>query len=737
VDLAEMIAETTAAVTVVVITVDHVDATNTMRVFYALIILGCTLGCTAALTAVAQPTLYPPTRVDDVRDTIFGTVVADPYRWLEDDRDPEVEAWVDAQDRVARDYLSKIPFRNAIRQRLAQLYTYEKVYGADRLQGLTFFLRQRGTDNHALLIRRNAQMEEDTVLNPNTWSAKGTTRLGSWAISRDARYLAYARSDAGSDWQTIYVMDLATKQHLIDTVRWVKVSGISWHEDGFFYSRYPAPDGGISELSSVNQGHIAMYHRVGTSQVSDDTVWTDDAHPDQFHFVWVPEGSAYMLRSSRAGGTKGTSLFYTSVDALDRNRQAPWQILFESDSVELSVVELRGDTLYAQSTEQAPNGKLIRVDNFTQPWVVREILPHSESVLQGVSIRGNKIIATVMRDVFDYTTVYDLDGNKLHEVELPGLGSVGGFGGRRENATVLYSFSSYTQPGITYEYNPATNTSTVWYASQIPFDASQVEARQVFVTSRDGTRVPMTLLQMKGRAVPGASPTMLYGYGGFNISITPSFSVSRITWMEMGGVLAVANLRGGGEYGEKWHKAGTKLQKQNVFDDFIAAAEWLIQNKYTSSSRLAIQGRSNGGLLVGACMTQRPDLFGACLPGVGVMDMLRFHRFTAGRFWTDDYGSADNAEEFPALLKYSPYHNLKPGTKYPATMVTTADTDDRVVPGHSFKFAARLQASQVGAAPVLIRIETSAGHGAGKPTAKIIEESSDELAFLVRALGMK
>lgn len=727
---------------VVVITVDHVDATNTMRVFYALIILGCTLGCTAALTAVAQPTLYPPTRVDDVRDTIFGTVVADPYRWLEDDRDPEVEAWVDAQDRVARDYLSKIPFRNAIRQRLAQLYTYEKVYGADRLQGLTFFLRQRGTDNHALLIRRNAQMEEDTVLNPNTWSEKGTTRLGSWAISRDARYLAYARSDAGSDWQTIYVMDLATKQHLIDTVRWVKVSGISWHEDGFFYSRYPAPDGGSSELSSVNQGHMAMYHRVGTTQVSDDTVWTDDAHPDQFHFVWVPEGSAYMLRSSRAGGTKGTSLFYTSVDALDRNRQAPWQILFESDSVELSVVELRGDTLYAQSTEQAPNGKLIRVDNFTQPWVVREILPHSESVLQGVSIRGNKIIATVMRDVFDYTTVYDLDGNKLHEVELPGLGSVGGFGGRRENATVLYSFSSYTQPGITYEYNPATNTSTVWYASQIPFDASQVEARQVFVTSRDGTRVPMTLLQMKGRAVPGASPTMLYGYGGFNISISPSFNALVIPWLEAGGTWAIANLRGGGEYGEAWHEAGTTTRKQNVFDDAIACAQWLIDNGITTRDLLAINGRSNGGLLVGAVMTQRPDLFRVALPEVGVLDMLRYHLFTIGWNWARDYGTVAKEDQFRALLAYSPYHNVRPGTAYPATMVMTADHDDRVVPAHSFKFAAALQASVDPTAPIttsttaplLMRVERQSGHGAVN-TETLLDGMADKLAFALYAMG--
>lgn len=722
----------TAVVIAVVIAVDLVGATNAMRVISALVLVGCTV----AIAATAQPTLFPTTRVatrtDDVRDTIFGTVVADPYRWLEDDRDPEVEAWVEVQDRAARQYLERIPFRDAIRKRLQELYTYEKVYGVDRVKDLTFFLRQRDTDNHAVLIRRTGAMVEDTLLNPNTWSEQGTIRLGSWAVSKDVRYLAYAQSEAGSDWQTIYVMDLATKEHLIDTVRWVKVSGINWHDGGFFYSRYPAPEGQSSELSSVNLGHMAMYHRVGTSQDADDVIWKDDGHPDQFHFAWVPEGSSYLLRSSRAGGTKGTSLFYR----LAAERQAPWRTLYESDTVELSVVELRGDTLYAQTTENAPNGKLVRVDNFTQPWVVREILPHSTSVLQGVSIRGNKIIATVMRDVFDYTAVYDLDGTKLHDVELPGLGSVGGFGGRRENATVLYSFSSYTQPSITYEYDPETNRSSVWYAAEVPFDASQIEARQVFVPSKDGTRVPMTILQMKGMPQSGSSPTMLYGYGGFNISMSPGFNALVVPWLEAGGTWAIANLRGGGEYGEAWHEAGTTTRKQNVFDDAIACAEWLINNGITTRDRLAINGRSNGGLLVGAVMTQRPDLFRVALPEVGVLDMLRYHLFTIGWNWARDYGTVAKEDQFRALLAYSPYHNVRPGTAYPATMVMTADHDDRVVPAHSFKFAAALQAAVASSAgPILMRVERQSGHGAVN-TDTLLQGIADKLAFALYHMGV-
>jgi prolyl oligopeptidase len=685
-----------------------------------------------SVSSSAQSIVYPKTQIVPVVDTIHGAVVRDPYRWLENDRAPEVEHWVDQQDSIARSYLRAISYRNGISSRLRQLYAYTKKWGFDRVGTVSYFRRQSSDENHGLLVRQLADQSEDTILDPNQWSADGTTSLGMWSINDDGTYLAYARSEAGSDWQTIYVMDLRTKQHLADTLRWVKVSGLSWYRDGFFYSRYPAPSAGSSELSSANFGHMAMYHRVTTPQDADEIIWSDPTKPEEFHFVWVPEGSSFMLRSSRAGGSRGTSIYYRPAN----DRAAPWKVLYESDTVELGIVDITGNTLLATTTANAPNRKLIRVDDFTTEWVERTVLPHSEWPLE-VSKVDTFLIATVMKHVVDSSYVCTLDGRYLHTVQFGALGSIGGYGARQGQRTALVTFSSYTSPTTTFEYDPQTNTLQLWSVPFLPFDASKLESRQVFVRSNDGTRVPMTLITMKGKTKPKASPTMLYGYGGFGISQTPGFNPLIVPWLEAGGTWAIANLRGGGEYGETWHEAGTKTNKQNVFDDAIACAQWLVDSGITSPSKLAVNGRSNGGLLVGALLTQRPDLFRVAIPEVGVLDMLRYHTFTIGWNWARDYGTVADSAEFRALYAYSPYHNVRSGVRYPSVMVMTADHDDRVVPAHSFKFAAALQAlAGPQSSPILMRVERRSGHGAVN-TSILLDGMADKLAFALWEMGIR
>lgn len=710
-----------------------------MRHSFRAVLSVCCLPVALVSSSVAQDSLvYPSTKTVDQIDEFHGTKVADPYRWLEDDvrTSKDVAAWVEEQNKLTFDFLKSIPERERIQQRMTELWDYEKIGAPFKRGGRYYFSRNDGLQNQNVLFRQDTLESEPTVLlDPNSWSKDGTVALSGTAFSDDGRYVAYGVQEAGSDWNTWKVMEIETGKVLDDEIRWVKFSGVDWTPDsaGFFYARYPQPDEGAA-FQSLNKNMKVYYHRVGTPQSSDVLVYERPDQPDWGFQLSVSEDGHYLIITVWVGTD---DRYRIVVKDLTEPYGMPYELISNFEH-EYSFIDNDGTVLYFQTNVEAPLRRVIAID-LKKPqrehW--KEIIPQTENVLEGVGLVGNMFVCNYLKDARTQIRLHAVDGSFVREVELPGIGTASGFDGRRKDTDVFYSFSSFAAPPTTYRYNMITGESKLFRKADVKFNQDDYETKQVFYESKDGTKVPMFITHRKGLKLDGTNPTLLYGYGGFNISLTPSFSVSRLTWMEMGGVLAVANLRGGGEYGEKWHKAGTKTNKQNVFDDFIAAAEWLIRNNYTSSAKLAIQGGSNGGLLVGACMAQRPDLFGAALPAVGVMDMLRFHQFTAGRFWTDDYGSADNAEEFAALFKYSPYHNLKGGTRYPATLVTTADTDDRVVPGHSFKFAAQLQASQSGPAPTLIRIETRAGHGAGKPTAKIIEEASDQWAFLVKTLGMK
>jgi len=570
------------------------------------------------------------------------------------------------------------------------------------------------------------------LLDPNTLSEDGTVALSGIAVSDNSSLLAYGLSTSGSDWQEWKVRDIETGEDLPDQVRWVKFSGASWTPDnqGFFYSRYDEPNE-KTQLEDVNYFQKLYYHRLGTPQSEDVLIYERPDHKDWGFSGGVSEDGRYLIISVWLGTDSRNLVFYKDLTQPD----APVVELIREFEAEYSFIENEGTLFWFRTDLDAPRGKLIAID-IAKPerenW--QEIIPEAEETLQSVGILNNQFVASYLKDAYDQIKIFDLNGQFVKEVELPGIGSVGGFGGDRNDTETFYSFTSFTTPATIYRYNMVTGESTVFRQPEVAFKPEDYETKQVFYTSKDGTRIPMFITHKKGIQLNGNNPTILYGYGGFNVSLTPSFSISNLVWMEMGGVYAMPNLRGGGEYGEDWHQAGMKLKKQNVFDDFIAAAEWLIDNRYTTPKKLAISGGSNGGLLVGACMTQRPELFGAALPAVGVMDMLRFHQFTIGWAWTSEYGSPENPEEFKALYAYSPLHNLKPGVAYPATLITTADHDDRVVPAHSFKFAAALQAAHQGTAPVLIRIETKAGHGAGKPTAKIIEEISDRWAFLVKVL---
>jgi prolyl oligopeptidase len=702
----------------------------------ALLLAGC---------ANRPPHIAPvTTRTTDLVEVLHGVNVADPYRWLEDDHSPETKAWVAEQNRATFAHLGKIPAREAIRSRLTQLWNYERYSTPYRKGDRYFFSKNNGLQNQSVLYTTHSlDAEPEILLDPNALSTNGTVALSGMSVSPDGKLLAYGISRAGSDWQEWKIRDVRTGEDLPDHLQWVKFSGAAWKKDasGFFYSRYDAPVAG-NEFKGVNKFHKLYFHRLGTEQSADTLIYERPDKPDWSFGGGVTDDGRFLVISIGEGTDPRNRVYYKDLSEAD----ASIVPLLDDFDADYSLIDNRGPVFYFRTDKDASKYRVIAMD-IRQPapkhW--REIIPQSTNTLTGVSFVGGSFLCTYLRNARSFVTMSPLDTSKdtafgtaarWRELELPGIGTVSGFGGEADDVETFFNFTSFAQPGGIYRLEPASGKITVWKRSAVDFNPVNYETRQVFYSSKDGTRVPMFISHKRGLKLDGRNPTLLYGYGGFNISLTPSFSAANLTWMEMGGVYAVPNLRGGGEYGESWHKAGTKLSKQNVFDDFIAAAEWLIANKYTAKGKLAISGGSNGGLLVGACLTQRPDLFGACLPAVGVLDMLRFHKFTIGWAWTSDFGSPDNAEEFRALLAYSPLHRIKPGTKYPATLITTGDHDDRVVPGHSFKFAAALQAAQAGSAPVLIRIETDAGHGAGKPTAKVIEESADRLAFLVESLRM-
>ncbi|MEK6261416.1 MAG: prolyl oligopeptidase family serine peptidase [Planctomycetota bacterium] len=678
---------------------------------------------------------YSPTKKIDHVDELHGVKVPDPYRWLEDDvrESKDVAGWVAAKNKETFAYLASIPQREAIKTRLTELWNYEK-YGAPFKAGRRYFyVKNDGLQNQSVLYKQDALNAEPSVLiDPNAWSKDGTVALGATSFSDDGRYVAYSVADAGSDWNTWRIIEVETGRLLADELKWVKFSGATWTMDskGFFYGRYDEPPAGAA-FQKTNLNQKVFYHRVGTAQSEDVLVYKRPDEPTWGFGLKVSEDGRYLVISI----WKGTDDKYR---VLYKDLTEPYGMpvdLIENFDHEYSFVGNDGTTFYFVTDLEAPRKRIVAID-VGKPAAVREVIPQAVETLINADLVGNQFVLTYLKDAKTQVKLHSLDGKFVREVAFPGIGTATGFGGKRTDIETFYSFSSFATPPSIFRFDLLTGDSTLLRQAKVKFNPDDYLVEQVFYSSPDGTKVPMFITRKKSTKLDGTNPTLLYAYGGFSISLTPGFSVARVAWLEMGGILAIPNLRGGGEYGEDWHKAGTKLKKQNVFDDFIAAAEWLIEHKYTCPEKLAIQGGSNGGLLVGACMTQRPELFGACLPAVGVMDMLRFHKFTAGRFWVDDFGSADNADEFKALYAYSPYHNLKPNTKYPATLVTTADTDDRVVPGHSFKFAARLQEHHTGDTPTLIRIETRAGHGAGKPTAKLIEEAADQWAFLVKSLGM-
>jgi prolyl oligopeptidase len=680
---------------------------------------------------------YPQTEKIDQVDVYHGVEVADPYRWLEDDvrTSDAVADWVERQNEVTFGYLETIPERDELRRRLTELWDYERVSAPDKRGGRYFSRRNDGLQPQAVVYVQDSLVEEPRVLlDPNGWSADGTVALAGMAVSPDGCHAAYGVAEAGSDWTAWRVVDIDSGELLDDEIRWVKYSGAEWTKDGkgFFYGRFPEPKEG-EEFQESSRGQALWYHRLGTPQSADTLVYERPENPDWLFAPEVTEDGRWLIVSIG----KSTSNNRLYVRDLTDPYALPRPIVDHFDH-DYRLVHNRGETFYVFTDDDAPRGRVVAIDLARpEPEHWRDVLPQGEATLRGANVVGNLLFASFLEDAKTVVRVFTLDGKPVREVELPGIGSAFGFGGEASDTETFYTFTSFAMPPTVYRYDVVSGESTLWRRPEVDVDPDDYEVEQVFYPSKDGTRVPMFLVHKKGVEADGANPTLLYGYGGFNVSLTPFFSVERLAWLERGGVYAVANLRGGGEYGEEWHLAGTKTGKQNVFDDFIAAAEWLVDNRWTKPAKLAIAGGSNGGLLVGAAMTQRPDLFGAALPAVGVMDMLRFHHFTAGRFWVDDYGTADDPEQFRALYAYSPYHNLEPGTDYPPTLVTTADHDDRVVPGHSFKFAARLQAMHGGDDPVLIRIESRAGHGAGQPTEKRIEAAADQLAFLVENLDMR
>ena len=692
------------------------------------------LALSASLSA--QGLQYPDTRTVDHVDTYHGVKVADPYRWLEDDTSQETAAWVEAQNKVTFAYLEKIPYRAQLNKRLQALYNYAKFSAPSRKGDFYFFTKNDGLQNQSVLyIQRGLNGTPEVLIDPNTWSEDGTVRLTGYAASKDGKLLAYGVSRSGSDWQEYRVLDLTTRKPLADKVEWVKVSSIAWRGNGFYYSRYPAPAKG-KELSSINEDHMVYYHAIGTPQSADELVFRDEKNPQRFHTVETTEDERFVVLdvSDRGTGKQGNAVLV--MDTAKPGAKFTPLIPTIGDDTYSVLESVRGELLVF-TDNNAPNGRVVRIDPANPaPANWKTVLAEKADTIDSVAVAGGKVIATYMKDVASKAYVHNIEGTFENEVELPGLGSVSGFGGNMDDTSLFYTFTSFTYPTSIFRYEVAARKSSLFRAPTIPgLDTNQYETRQVFFASKDGAKVPMFLVHKKGLVLDGNNPTLMYGYGGFNIATTPGFNSLRIALLEQGFVYASVNMRGGSEYGEAWHDAGTKLKKQNVFDDFIAAAEWLIANRYTNPSKLAAQGGSNGGLLVGAVINQRPDLFRVAIPQVGVMDMLRFHKFTIGWNWIADYGSSDNPEEFKALYAYSPLHNIKTGQKYPATLVTTADHDDRVVPAHSFKYAATLQKAASKDSPVLIRIDTKSGHGASNVT-KQIEATADIYAFLMHNLGV-
>jgi len=694
---------------------------------------------TSAVPAPAQTLQYPAARKSDVVDDYHGTRVPDPYRWLEDPDSPESRAWIEAQNRLTAAYLAEIPARATIRQRLTKLWNYPK-YGAPfRKAGRYFFLKNDGLQNQSVLYKQaSLEATPETLLDPNILSEDGTVALSTLAVADNGRLLAYGTAASGSDWEEFRVRDVVTARDLSDHLKWIKFSGASWTKDGagFFYSRYPEPTD--KALTDVNRFQRLYYHRLGTDQAQDVLVYERPDQPDWGMNAEVTDDGRYAVLTVWLGTDRRNRVYYRDLKD-PRHPRITGEVVRLLDDFDASYAFVGNDgpVFYFLTDLDAPRKRVIAIDTrHPERGGWRELIPQGQDVLEGVQIIHDTFVANYMHDASSRLRLFALDGRMLKDLELPTLGSIGSISGERKDDEMFYAFTSFLYPTTIFRYDFKSGATSVFKAPTIDFDPSRYETKQVFYTSKDGTRVPMFITYKKGLTLDGSNPTYLYGYGGFNISLTPSFSVAMLVWLEMGGVYAVPNLRGGGEYGEEWHQGGMHEKKQNVFDDFIAAAEYLIAQRYTSPAKLAIAGGSNGGLLVGAAMTQRPELFGAALPAVGVMDMLRFHKFTIGWAWVTDYGSADSAAQFPYLYKYSPLHNIRAGTRYPATLVTTADHDDRVVPGHSFKFTATLQAAQAGPQPVLIEIETKAGHGAGKPTSKVIEEQADRIAFLVRNLGM-
>ena len=682
-----------------------------------------------------QTTLkYPTTRKVDIVDNYFGSKIADPYRWLEDDKSAETGEWVKAQNAVTYDYLSKIPYRNKIKERLTKIWNFEKRSAPFKKGNYYFFYKNDGIQNQSILyVQEGLNGTPKVLLDPNTLAADGTASLGDLAVSKDAKYLGYSINRAGSDWSEIYVMEIKSGKKLTDEIKWVKFSGIAWKDDGFYYSAYDAPKEGGSELSNKNEYHKIFYHKVGDAQNKDVLVYEDKQHPLRNFSASTTEDQKLLLIYG-SESTSGTSLLAKELD----KPNSEFITLVDNFENNYTVVNNIGSKLLVLTDKGASKYQLLEMDIHAKPdyenW--KKIIPESADLLESVSICDGKIVAKYLKDVTTRLYVFDMNGKKENEIQLPGLCKVDAFDGDKDDSLAFFSYNTFTAPPVIYKYNIVNNKMEVWFKSEIDFKSEEYETKQVFYTSKDGTKIPMFITCKKGLVLDGTNPCFLFGYGGFNSYYSPEFRIDRAIFLENGGVYAIPGLRGGGEYGEDWHKAGTKCQKQNVFDDFIAAADYLVKEKYTSHEKLAINGRSNGGLLIGAVMTQRPDLAKVAIPTVGVMDMLRYHKFTIGWAWASDYGTSDSLNYFNCLIKYSPLHTIK-NVEYPATLVTTGDHDDRVVPAHSFKFIATLQEKQKGHNPVLVRIDTNAGHGAGKPTSKQIDEFSDIWSFIFYNLGMK
>jgi len=686
--------------------------------------------------SIAQTRIsYPDTRKMDTADSYFGKSVADPYRWLEDDNSDETKAWVTAQNKVTFGYLNQIPERPQLRNRLTELWNYER-YGAPfKRGGKYFYFKNDGLQNQSVLyVTTNLRETGQVLLDPNKLAADGTTALSGLSVSEDGKTLAYGIAVAGSDWQEWRFIDIATGAPLPDVLKHIKFSGVSWMADGsgVFYSRYPEADS-RGRLSAQNLFQKLYFHKMGTVQSEDKLIYDRPEDGQKFVRADVTDDGKWLVINV-GRGTAPMNMVYLK-DLSDSNSEI-FPVIDELVA-DYTYITNVGNIFYFRTDRNAPLGKVVSVNVKTSKKIWKDVIAQKKETLEGASMLDGKLVANYLKDAYTQVNIHDRNGRFIRNIQLPGIGTASGFGGRPEDKETFYTFATFNSPPVIYRYNMTTGKSSVFRKPEVRFDPNSFETKQVFYTSKDGTRVPMFIVHKKGVKLDGTNPTLLYGYGGFSVSMTPSFSVSRIVWMENGGIYAMPNIRGGAEYGEEWHEAGTKLKKQNVFDDFIAAAEYLIENKYTQPSKLAISGGSNGGLLVGAVLNQRPELFGTALPAVGVMDMLRFHKFTIGRAWVSDYGSSEDSVEFEALYAYSPLHNIRRGIKYPAVLVTTADHDDRVVPAHSFKYAATLQAAQTGEAPVLIRIETNAGHGAGKPTSKQIEEATDVYGFLMKNLGMR